>query len=527
MEDSDFDIIESISRLLNDANFSPNECELLLPKLNTVVQKSSQNEEYRHAMSSSERVWRLLSRCGDPIENVEHIEASPERRFWYLRTLRGVVLLARNLSTSNQDLPQSLLLAEKLVRRFNALTISKNYEHIELSLYSMLCELLFNLSRISVVFDKASFNDTMTFLLYPFDLVDKEPILIVYAMYLRNLSGSEEFLYYFLKSEAIDKVLGYFVRELLASNVKHSKDLLTEESDLENLSKLETIEVSTFTRIVCHESFGPFLEHFQSSQPRAYFDYLKMAQLVITSSSAWDKFQLMGIMAWCFRVFESAVRDVEQYFALGTEDEGKAAIIHHSLSICLDIISTLSQFEHVRKFIISYKGVELLVKLLHVLQQNLLRVNMLKQGGNGIQNMKVTNMNGEKITSQTILHSRIDFETGKIKSTNFPECKILIIETLGFLTYKNKEIQDMLRNLQALELVLSNCVIDDNDPFIKERSIMCIKFLLDENSENQQFVAQLEAKQAVQDDTLAAAGYELNVNANGKLELGPKRNVIN
>ena len=80
-------------------------------------------------------------------------------------------------------------------------------------------------------------------------------------------------------------------------------------------------------------------------------------------------------------------------------------------------------------------------------------------------------------------------------------------------------MQDRIRELHGLELVLSNCVIDDNDPFIKERSVVCIKYLLQDNRPNQDFVAQLEAKKAVQDDVLSEAGYEVKIGNTGELKL--------
>ncbi len=55
----------------------------------------------------------------------------------------------------------------------------------------------------------------------------------------------------------------------------------------------------------------------------------------------------------------------------------------------------------------------------------------------------------------------------------------------------------MLKAESVLEIVLSNCAIDDNEPFIKERSIMFLKYALYKNQENQEFVAKLEQRTAV------------------------------
>ena len=139
-----------------------------------------------------------------------------------------------------------------------------------------------------------------------------------------------------------------------------------------------------------------------------------------------------------------------------------------------------------------------------------------------ITNIKTTDSIGTEIVENKKIVSRIDYGTNTIKSTNFPEIKSFIIELLANLSYRNKENQDKIRELHGLEVVLSNCVIDDNDPFIKERSIICIRFLLEGNPENQKIVAQLEAKGVVKDKDLEEAGYEVKVNKEGEIKLTSK-----
>lgn len=133
--------------------------------------------------------------------------------------------------------------------------------------------------------------------------------------------------------------------------------------------------------------------------------------------------------------------------------------------------------------------------------------------------MKTMDATGEKVSDEALLNQRVDYDSFQILPTNFPECKLLIIEILTMLVYNRREVQDRIRELHGLELVLSNCVIDDNDPFIKERSVVCIKYLLQDNRPNQDFVAQLEAKKAVQDDVLSEAGYEVKIGNTGELKL--------
>ncbi|CAI4869474.1 CLL_collapsed_G0005850.mRNA.1.CDS.1 [Saccharomyces cerevisiae] len=100
--------------------------------------------------------------------------------------------------------------------------------------------------------------------------------------------------------------------------------------------------------------------------------------------------------------------------------------------------------------------------------------------------------------------------------------RTVIIEILASLVYAHPEIQDQIRELGGLALILSNCVIDDNDPFIKERSIVCLKFLLKNNAKNQEYVKKMEAQDVVQDDALSKAGFEISVEKGGKVRLVSK-----
>ncbi|KAK7679849.1 copper transport protein [Cerrena zonata] len=59
-------------------------------------------------------------------------------------------------------------------------------------------------------------------------------------------------------------------------------------------------------------------------------------------------------------------------------------------------------------------------------------------------------------------------------------------------------------------------MIDDNDPFIKERSIVCLKFLL----------ADLEAKKTYDDQALKEVGYEVEIKE-GQVQLKQLQDLKN
>ncbi len=65
---------------------------------------------------------------------------------------------------------------------------------------------------------------------------------------------------------------------------------------------------------------------------------------------------------------------------------------------------------------------------------------------------------------------------------------------------------------------------DSNNPYIKEHAVMCLKFLLEGNRENQRLVEELEAREVVKDDggVLERSGYEAMIDQAGKLAIRPQ-----
>lgn len=83
-------------------------------------------------------------------------------------------------------------------------------------------------------------------------------------------------------------------------------------------------------------------------------------------------------------------------------------------------MAKLCQFNHVQKFIISYKGLDQLISLLNIFQDNLIRVNFTKTSqASDITGVKATNKLGEKLAKDSLIEERIDLINMKIKETNF------------------------------------------------------------------------------------------------------------
>lgn len=515
-------VISQFVQVLNERPKSSEPYQVLLAQLDPVVRRSSQDEEYRQNLANAEEIWKSLKQA---LQNSKDSDSIQEVRSIYHRCLRGLFILMRNLSVNNQMIPQQLQLHKVAPETFvKAVMKTICYDEMEISLYVAASSFLYNVTKSTTDFDKDTFESLDVFLGYPLSLLNKsEQILYPYVMLFLNLTYSDEFLYRLLRPREQTDIL-YELLMQVTSMQDHNNDqnYWAHLSNKGEINSLDAILMKIFTNVVTNESLGPYLQNARSNDHKKFLSVSRISQIIVTSYENWDKFQLTSIMSWCFTLMQQTAQETEQYFQQKLEEEDKAELLHEQLNICLDILSNLSANEQVQQYILSYHGLELLISLLRTLQQNLIRINFYKGIDGSIKSIKVTNSNGDKIDDKQLLDRRIDLTTNQIRASNFPGSKSFIIEILASLAHENDIVKDKVRELHGLELVLSNCLIDDNDPFIKERSIVCVKFLLKENAANQDFVAQLEAKKPVPDETLSDAGYEVKIGTDGKIRLQSK-----
>ena len=76
--------------------------------------------------------------------------------------------------------------------------------------------------------------------------------------------------------------------------------------------------------------------------------------------------------------------------------------------------------------------------------------------------------------------------------------KKLIVLVLSSLVWKSPIVQTQIRKNGGVETILNCTQHDGNNPYIKEHAIMCLKFLLEGNRENQGIVRELEARGVVE-----------------------------
>lgn len=100
--------------------------------------------------------------------------------------------------------------------------------------------------------------------------------------------------------------------------------------------------------------------------------------------------------------------------------------------------------------------------------------------------------------------------------------KKLVVLVLSSLVWKAPEVQRQIRQFGGVELILSCCKYDGNNPYIREHAIMCLRFLLEGCPENQEIVHRLEARKTIPSEVLDNQGYESFIDDSGKVGLRKK-----
>lgn len=104
--------------------------------------------------------------------------------------------------------------------------------------------------------------------------------------------------------------------------------------------------------------------------------------------------------------------------------------------------------------------------------------------------------------------------------------KKLVVLVLSSLVWKSTTVQNQIRKYGGVQMILQCCKYDSNNPYIREHAIMCLRFLLEGNRENQIIVEDLEARRTVPDEVLDKRGYETYIDNDGKVGLRARERVV-
>ncbi|XP_029317498.1 ataxin-10 [Cottoperca gobio] len=85
--------------------------------------------------------------------------------------------------------------------------------------------------------------------------------------------------------------------------------------------------------------------------------------------------------------------------------------------------------------------------------------------------------------------------------------KAHLIRLIGNLCYSHTNNQNKVRELEGIPLILDNCNIDSNNPFISQWAIFAVRNLLEHNTQNQELVAALERRGTADYSALKELGF--------------------
>ncbi|XP_078529953.1 ataxin-10-like isoform X2 [Lissotriton helveticus] len=133
-----------------------------------------------------------------------------------------------------------------------------------------------------------------------------------------------------------------------------------------------------------------------------------------------------------------------------------------------------------------------------------------------IEILRLTHLAGKQTNNIfTAAHSMSMVEDISHPAVGF---KAHLIRLIGNLCYKNKENQNKIHQLDGIPLILDNCSIDDNNPFLNQWAVYAIRNLTEQNEENQAIIAQMERQGLADGSLLRSMGMEVQ-EQDGKLIL--------
>ncbi|MCO5563864.1 hypothetical protein L7F22_017514 [Adiantum nelumboides] len=88
-----------------------------------------------------------------------------------------------------------------------------------------------------------------------------------------------------------------------------------------------------------------------------------------------------------------------------------------------------------------------------------------------------------------------------------------LVAVIGNAAYQNQPVQDAVRHLGGLFLVLQQCVVDEANPYLREWGLWAVRNLVDSNIENSKELADLQMRGSLTPVELAEMGYKVEVDS--------------
>ncbi|MED6132929.1 hypothetical protein PIB30_023476 [Stylosanthes scabra] len=109
-----------------------------------------------------------------------------------------------------------------------------------------------------------------------------------------------------------------------------------------------------------------------------------------------------------------------------------------------------------------------------------------------------------------------DASSSSLKPCPYKGFRRDIVAVIGNCAYRRKHAQDEIRQQNGILLLLQQCVIDEDNPFLKEWGIWCVRNILEGNEENRRVVEQLEYQGTADVPELKALGLRVEVDPSSR-----------
>ncbi|XP_077165889.1 ataxin-10 isoform X2 [Paroedura picta] len=124
-----------------------------------------------------------------------------------------------------------------------------------------------------------------------------------------------------------------------------------------------------------------------------------------------------------------------------------------------------------------------------------------------VRTLQLAHLSGKQATNVfTPIHATTGQEQISHPAVGF---KSHLIRLIANLCYSNKANQDKVYELDGIPLILDNCSIDDNNPFISQWAVYAIHNLTEQNERNQELIARMEQQGLVDSSILEKTGLKV------------------
>lgn len=86
-----------------------------------------------------------------------------------------------------------------------------------------------------------------------------------------------------------------------------------------------------------------------------------------------------------------------------------------------------------------------------------------------------------------------------------------LVAVIANCLHGRKQVQDEIRQLNGIMLLLQQCVIDEGNPYLREWGLLAVKNLLEENEENQKEVSELQMQEPILTPEVAELGLRVEI----------------